>query len=470
MQISVETMTGLERRLTISVPSETFEGQITERLGKAANQIRLPGFRPGKVPMKEVRRRYGQAVRAEVAGELMQSSFVEAVQEEDLSPAGSPNLEVVKMAAGVDFEFTATFEVFPKVEVAELSKVEIKKPEAEITTEDIDDMVDRLRDQRKTWEPVERGAQDDDQVTLDFTGYLDGEPFAGGTGEDMKFIVGAGQMIEDFDAGVRGQTAGSEYEFDAVFPEDYRAEELRGKTTTFKIKVKSVEEAKLPELDEEFFTAFAIAEGGLEAFRDDVRQNMQREMDAAARSQVKSQVMDQLSELHDTQLPNALVHREIHVLKEQMLQQMRSYGSAEDEPSLPDEFFKQQAEKRVTVGLIVNRIVETAELSADADTVRERIEALAEPYAEPQQVINYYYGNAEQLQQIEVAVLEDKVVDHVVEHAVVEVVPSNYSDIIAGTAIPGPDSAEVDGEVQASDITTDADKESPDTVSEKAES
>lgn len=346
MQISVETMTGLERRLTISVPSETFEGQITERLGKAANQVRLPGFRPGKVPMKEVRRRYGQAVRAEVAGELMQSSFVEAVQEEDLSPAGSPNLEVVKMAPGVDFEFTATFEVFPKVEVAELSKVEIKKPEAEITTEDIDDMVDRLRDQRKTWEPVERGAQDDDQVTLDFTGLLDGEPFAGGTGEDMKFIVGAGQMIEDFDAGVRGQTAGSESEFDAVFPEDYRAEELRGKTTTFKIKVKSVEEAKLPELDEEFFTAFAIAEGGLEAFRDDVRQNMQREMDAAARNQVKSQVMDQLSELHDTQLPNALVHREIHVLKDQMLQQMRSYGSAEDEPSLPDEFFKQQAEKR----------------------------------------------------------------------------------------------------------------------------
>ncbi|MCZ6641742.1 MAG: trigger factor [Gammaproteobacteria bacterium] len=455
MQISVETMTGLERRLTISVPSETFEGQITARLGKAANEVRLPGFRPGKVPMKEVRRRYGQAVRAEVAGELMQSSFVEAVQEEALTPAGSPNLEVVKMAPGGDFEFTATFEVFPNVEVTDLSKVEIKKPEAEITAADIDDMTERLRDQRKIWEPVERGAEDDDQVTLDFTGYLDGETFEGGSGEDLKFIVGGGQMIKDFDAGVRGQSAGSETEFDAVFPEDYRAENLQGKTATFKINIKAVEQAKLPELDEEFFTAFGIEEGGLEAFRDDILENMQREMDAAARNQIKTQVMDRLGDLHETQLPQALVHREIHILKDQMLQQMRSYGSGEDEPNLPDDFFKPQAEKRVMVGLIVNRIVETATLTADPDTVRERIEVLAQPYAEPQQVINYYYSNAEQLQQIEMAVLEDKVVDHVVAQAVVEIVQTNYADIIAGTAIQ-----------------TDAakDAESPDAVSPDSES
>ena len=282
MQISVETMTGLERRLTISVPSETFEGQITERLGKAADQVRIPGFRPGKVPMKEVRRRYGQAVRAEVAGELMQASFVKAVQEEDLSPAGSPSLELVKMDAGVDFEFTATFEVYPKVEVVDLAKVEVKTPEAEITPEDIDDMVDRLRDQRKTWEQVEREAMEGDQVTLDFTGYLDDQPFEGGSGEDMKFVVGGGQMIEDFDRGVSGQSAGNESEFEAVFPEDYRVEELQGKTTRFKINLKSVEEANLPTLDEEFFTAFGIEGGGLEAFRDDVKQNMQREMNAAA--------------------------------------------------------------------------------------------------------------------------------------------------------------------------------------------
>ncbi len=428
-------MTGLERRLTISVPSETFEGQITARLGKAANEVRLPGFRPGKVPMKEVRRRYGHAVRAEVAGELMQSSFVEAVQEEDLTPVGSPNLEVVKMAPGGDFEFTATFEVFPNIAVTDLSKVEVRKPEAEITAEDIDDMTERLRDQRKTWEGVERGAENDDQVTLDFTGYLDGETFDGGSGEDLKFIIGSGQMIEDFDAGVRGQSAGSESEFDAIFPEDYRAENLRGKTATFKITIKLVERARLPELDEEFFAAFGIEEGGLEAFRDDILDNMQREMDAAARNQLKSQVMDRLGELNDAQLPNALVHREIHILKDQMLQQMRSYGSEEDDPDLPDDFFRPQAEKRVMVGLIVNRIVETAELIADPDAVRERIETLAQPYAEPQQVVNYYYSNADQLRQIEMTVLEDKVIDHVVAQAVVEIVPSNYADIIAGTAI-----------------------------------
>ncbi|MCZ6618081.1 MAG: trigger factor, partial [Gammaproteobacteria bacterium] len=439
-----------------------------ERLGKAADQVRIPGFRPGKVPMKEVRRRYGQAVRAEVAGELMQASFVRAVQEEDLSPAGSPSLELVKMDPGVDFEFTATFEVYPKVELVDLAKVEVKMPEAEITPEDIDDMVDRLRDQRKTWAQVEREASDGDQVTLDFTGHLDDQPFEGGSGEDVKFVVGGGQMIEDFDRGVCGQSAGSESEFEAVFPEDYRVEELQGKTTRFKINVKSVEEASLPTLDEEFFTAFGIEEGGLEAFRDDVKQNMQREMNAAARNQVKAQVMDRLNELHDTQLPHALVHREIHVLKDQMSQRMRSYGSADNELNLPDEIFKDQAEKRVMVGLIVNQIIELAELSADPDAVRERIEELAQPYAEPQQVINYYYGNSEQLQQIEMGVLEDKVVDYVVEHAAVEVVFSNYADIIAGTAVPKPESPETDDEARSpdTDIATgvalpEADSENP---------
>ena len=218
MQISIETTSGLERRLTISVPSETFEEQITDRLGQAAGQVRLPGFRPGKVPMREVRRRFGPAVRAEVAGELMQSSFVEAVQQEDLSPAGSPSLEVVKMDPGIDFEFTATFEVFPVVDVTDLSKVSVKRPEAEITDADLDEMIDRLREQRKDWRKVERGAQEGDKVTLDFVGKIDDEAFDGGSGEDMSFEVGAGQMIEDFDQGVRGLAEGDSGEFAATFP------------------------------------------------------------------------------------------------------------------------------------------------------------------------------------------------------------------------------------------------------------
>ena len=434
-------MSGLERRLTISVPSQTFEGQITERLGNAAGQVKLPGFRPGKVPMKEVRRRYGPSVRAEVAGELMQSTFVDAVREEELAPAGSPNLEVVKMDPGIDFEFTATFEVFPAIEVTDLGRVNVQQPQAELSEVDVDEMVERLRDQRKEWQSVDRGAAEGDRVTLDFTGMIGDEEFDGGSGEDVEFIIGAGQMIEDFDRGVTGLTGGSDGEFQATFPDDYRAEELRDKEATFKVSITEVAQSTLPELDEEFFKAFGIEEGGADAFRDDVKANMQREMDAAIGNQVKSQVMDQLNELHTVQLPQAMISREIEVLKGQMLQQFQAYGAqAGGQPDLPDELFQEQAERRVTVGLIVNEIVSDANIEPDPDKVRERVETLSEQYAEPQQVINYYYSNAEQLQQIEMAVLEDQVVEHILGQSTVEIVVSSYTDIISGQAIPDPES------------------------------
>jgi trigger factor len=387
--------------------------------------------------MKEVRRRYGPAVRAEVAGELMQSTFVEAVRAEELSPAGSPNLEVVKMDPGIDFEFTATFEVFPAIELVDLDKVRVQQPQAELSELDVDEMVERLREQRKEWRSVDRGAADGDRVTLDFTGTIGEEAFDGGSGEDVTFIIGAGQMIEDFDNGVTGLTGGSDGEFQATFPDDYRAEELRGKEATFKVSVSEVAESKLPDLDEEFFIAFGIEEGGAEAFRNDVKANMQREMDAAIGNQVKSQVMDQLNELHTVSLPKAMVSREIEVLKGQMLQQFQMYGAqGGGQPDLPDDLFQEQAERRVTVGLVVNEIVSVAGIEPDSEKVRERVETLAEQYAEPQQVINHYYSNAEQLQQIEMAVLEDQVVDYILEQSTAEILPSNYTDIISGKAIP----------------------------------
>jgi len=450
MQISIETTSGLERRLTISVPSETFEAQISDRLGEAAGKVRLPGFRPGKVPMKEVRRRYGSAVRAEVASELMQSSFFEAVQQEDLSPAGQPSLEVVKMDPGIDFEFTATFEVFPAVELTDLSRASIKQPEAEITDQDLETMIEQLREQRKTWEAVDRPAHDGDQVTLDFEGRLDGEVFEGGASEDTSFVLGAGQMIDDFDKNVSGMTAGEEGQFEATFPDDYRAEQLKGKTVTFSVKVKKVEESRLPELDDEFFKGFGVEEGGLEAFRVDVRANMQREMDAAQRNQVKSQVMDQLSALHEVALPSAMVARETDVLRQQMLQQFQMYGAQGAQPELPGELFQEQAERRVKVGLVVNEIVSSQGLQVDPEKVRERIQTLAEGYAEPQQVVNWYYSNQEQLQQIEMAVLEEQVVDYVLEKATVESVASTYQDVISGKAIESEEQiSDVSGEAEA---------------------
>ncbi len=438
MNVSIETLTGLERRLTIAIDSDAFEEQITARLQSARGQVKIPGFRAGKVPMKEVRRRYGDAVRAEVAGEMMQSSFMTAVQQEDMNPASSPKLDVVKMDPGIDFEFTATFDVFPTVELANFDRVSVKRPSAEIEDADLESMIARLREQHATQEPAVRPAQDGDQVTVDFTGELDGERVEEACGEGMTFTIGQGQMIEDFDKGVVGLGAGEEATFDAVFPDDYRAEELQGKTVQFSVKVAEVNERQLPELNEEFFQKFGIEEGGEEAFHAEVRNNMQRELDSAVKNQIKQQVMDGLAEIHEFPIPHDIVHREIHVLKEQMMSQFQMPPGQAQSLDLPDALFHDQAEKRVKVGLIVNEVISSGELVADATKVDAKLQELAEPYGEPEQVIEWYRSNPEQMGNIEMAVLEDQVVDHIMASAVIEEVVSNYADVISGAAIAPP--------------------------------
>lgn len=442
MKVSIETMGALKRRLTITLPSEGFEEQITERLNDAASRVRLPGFRPGKVPMKEVRRRFGDSVRAEVAGELMQSSFSEAVEQENFSPAGSPSLEVVKMDPGIDFEYTATFEVFPTISLNPLSDVKVQRPSADIGDADLETMIENLREQRRHFSVVERAAAEGDQVKVDFEGRDDGEVFDGGSAEDATFVIGAGQMIEDFDKGARGLSAGESNTFAATFPEDYQAEALKGKTVEFTITMKEVAEPRVPDLDAEFFKSFGVDDGDEDAFRAEVRSNMDRELKGAITSQVKGQVLKQLTDKHDVQLPDALVNQEVQALKEQMLQQMQMYGSQGKMPELDDVLFRDEAERRVKTGLIVNELIRSNELEASPDDVKARIEEMAAPYDDPQQVINYYYGNPQQLQQIEFAVLEDRVIEFVLESADIEEVVSNYADVVAGKALPEADDAE----------------------------
>ncbi len=450
MKISIETTGNLERRLTIVVPSEQFEADITSRLNKAATQVRLPGFRPGKVPMKEVRRRFGPSVRGEVAGETMQNTFIEAVQQESLSPAGNPSLEVVKMDPGIDFEFTATFEVFPNVVLADFASLAVKRPEAEIGREDLDSMIERLREQRKTFETVERAVAAGDKVTVDFRGTRDGEPFEGGTGEDMSFEVGAGQMIEDFDKAVVGAEPGAELSFDATFPEDYQSPDLAGQTVQFAVTVKKIEAAQLPELDEEFFKRFDVESGELADFEAQVRENMQRQLDEAVQTQVKQQVMDQLADTHEVQLPSALVKSEIEQLKGQMMQQFQMpQGANAADLNLPDELFTEQAERRVKLGLVMNEIVQSREIKADEDKVRERLQTMASQYAEPDQVIQYYYSNPEQLNQIEMAVVEDQVVDWLLEQGSVAPLAASYQDVIEGKALPQPEAADEPAEAES---------------------
>ena len=455
MNVSIETLTGLERRLTIAIDSDTFEQQITSRLRTAAGQIKLPGFRAGKVPMKEVRRRFGDSVRAEVAGEVMQSSFMTAVQQEDMNPASSPKLDVVKMDPGADFEFTATFDVFPNIELVNFDKVTVKRPFAQIEEADLESMIERLRDQHATQEAAGRQAEDGDQVKVDFTGELDGERVEEASGEGMTFTLGQGQMIEDFDQGVAGLGAGEERTFDAVFPDDYRAEELQGKTVQFTVKVLEVNERKLPELDDEFYAKFGIEEGGGAAFREEVRNNMQRELEVAQKSQIKQQVMDSLAELHEFSVPTAIVQREIRVLKDQMMSQFQMPPGQAQSLDLPDALFQDQAEKRVKVGLIVNEVISAARLMADTEKVDAKLEELAAPYGEPDQVIEWYRSNPEQMSNIEMSVLEDQVVDHILTSAHVEEVEASYADVISGAAI-APPTGDVEGIESEFDVAADA--------------
>jgi trigger factor len=379
-----------------------------------------------------------------------------------MNPASSPKLDVVKMDPGVDFEFTATFDVFPAIELVNFEKVNVKRPSAQIEDADLENMIERLRDQHATQEAAERPAEDGDQVKVDFTGELDGERVEEACGEGMAFTLGQGQMIEDFDQGVVGLGAGEEKTFDAVFPEDYRAEELQGKTVQFTVKVIEVNERKLPELNDDFYAKFGIEEGGEAAFREDVRNNMQRELEGAQKNQVKQQVMDSLAELHEFAVPADIVYREIHVLKDQMMSQFQMPPGQAQSLDLPDALFQDQAEKRVKVGLIVNEVISSASLKADTEKVDAKLEELAAPYGEPDQVIEWYRGNPEQMSNIEMSVLEDQVVDHILSAANIEEVLASYADVISGAAIAplqeDADGMESDGD-SASDAETDAGKD-----------
>ena len=435
MQVSVETMGGLERRLKISVEAESFESEITTKLKETSRRIKLPGFRPGKVPLKEVRRRFGPAVRAEVAQEIMQSSYMDAVNQEELSPAGAPELDIVNIDIGADLEFTATFEIFPSIEIADLSGVKIKQPVAEVQTEDLETMISRLQEQRKEWIDLDQGSKSEQghRITVDFVGKMDGEEFEGGTGQEIQIEIGSGQMIEDLEKGLIGLSAEESVTIPVTFPDDYQADNLKGKAAEFEVSVKKLEEPKIPPLDESFFKLFGVDDDDVEAFRAKIRENMENEVDQSSKGQVKKQVMDQLFELHDFSTPKALIERECDVLRDQMMQQLQMPVKPDSDP-LPSELFKDEAEKRVRVGLIINEIVSSENLSADSDKVRERIETIAQPYDQPEQIINFYYGNEQQLQQVEMAVLEDTVIDHVLAQVNVEKLSSNYDDVVSGAA------------------------------------
>jgi trigger factor len=431
MQVSLETTSGLERRLTVGVPAEQIESEVESRLKQAARNVSLKGFRKGKVPMSVVKQRFGAGIRQEVVGDVINRSFYAAVQKENVKPAGQPSIQPKQLAVGKDLEYIATFEVYPSVALSDLSAFEINNFKAEVTEADVDNMIEVLRKHQATWSVVERAAAEGDQVNINFVGTKDGVEFAGGKAENHDLVIGSKSMIPGFEEGIVGLKAGEQKVISVTFPEDYQAEELKGAAVEFAITVNSVSEAQLPELKKEFFLKFGVEKGGEKQFRKEVKANMDRELANALKAKVKVQVMDALIASHTTDVPKALIANEIEVLRNQMMQRFGGQQQNFDVKSLlPDTMFQEEATRRVTLGLIVGEIVKTAKLKPDAKRVKTMIEEIASTYQEPKEVVEYYSSNQELTAGVESAVLEDQVVDHILSQAKVSEVETNYDEII----------------------------------------
>jgi len=431
MQVSIETTSGLERRLTVGIPAAEFDGEVNKRLQEAAKTIRLNGFRKGKVPLKVVKQRFGASVRQEVMGEMINRTFYDAVAQQEVRPAGQPAIEPKEAKEGQDFEYVATFEVYPEVALKETAGFEIEKLVAEVGEEDVGKMIDILRKQQGEWENVERAAAEGDKVNIDYTGTKGGETFEGGSAEQQDLILGSGRMIDGFESGLEGSGAGDEKTLSLTFPADYHAEDLAGAAVEFKVKINSVSAQKLPDLNQEFFNKFGIETESEEEFRAEVKKNMERELKNAAKTKLKTQVMDKLIEANEVELPQALVESEIDVLRNQMAQQFGAQAQKLDlKGILPNEMFEEQAKRRVALGLIVGEIIKQNEIKVDGDKVKAMVEEIAATYQEPEEVVTYYYSNQQLLSGVESAVLEDQVVDHILAAANVTEMQSTYEDVI----------------------------------------
>lgn len=434
MQVSIETTSGLERRLTVGVPAERVDVEVVTRLKKAAQNVRIPGFRPGKVPMKVMQQRFGPGVRQEVLGEVMSQSFQEAVMQEKLRPAGQPSIEPKNLEAGKDLEYIATFEVFPEVDIVDMAGFEVEKSVADVAEDDIDNIIEVFRKQQGNWEPVERAAADGDKVKIDYTGTRDGEAFEGGSAEDSELELGSGRMIPGFEDGVVGMKAGDEKVLSLSFPDEYHNEELKGAAVEFKVTLNSVIELTPAPLDQELFSKYGIEDGDEAQFRKEVGDNMTRELKNAVEAAVKQQVMDAVLEAHQSvEIPASLVEQEIGVMRKQMFQQFGGMGNQDLdlESLLPADMFTENAERRVKLGLVMAEFISKNELKADADMVRAAIEEMASTYQDAQEVIDYYYSNQQQLASIESKVLEDQVVEKLLEGANITENQCSYQDAIS---------------------------------------
>lgn len=434
MQVSIETTSGLERRMTVEVPASVVDSAVNQRLKEAATSVKLDGFRKGKVPMSVVKGRFGKGIRQEVVGEVMSKSYYDAIGEQKIQPAGQPRIEPKTIEEGKNLEFIALFEVYPEVTLTDFSKLKVEKLTSEVGPTDIDKMIENLREQRQVFAPVKRMARNKDRLTIDFIGTIDGEAFEGGSAKGQKLVLGSNSMIEGFETGLIKAKASDTVVLDLTFPEDYQNKDLAGKAVKFDVTVNAVDGPELPELNDEFFAAFGVVEGGVEAFKTEVESNMQRELANATKAKLKNQVMEKVLEAHTVDLPSALVKGEVDALRQQAFQQFGAAAKDLDPSMLPDDLFKEQAERRVSLGLVLGEVIKSKKLKVDQAKVKSTIEDIASTYETPEQVVQWYYGNKEQLAAVESSVLEDQAFDAIVADAKVTEKKVSYEEIIKADA------------------------------------
>jgi trigger factor len=427
MQVSVESIGKLERRMQVQVPAERVSKEIATRLKHLSRTARLNGFRPGKAPLTVIRQQFGQQVHREVIGELLQSSFTEAVTQEQLAPAGSPHIEPKTIGEGQDLTYVATFEVLPEVALQPIDSLEVERISADVAESDIDAMIERLRKQQMKFTPVTRAAAGGDKAVVDFEGSIDGAPFAGGKGDDVAITLGEGRMLAQLEQGLIGASPGEVKEIGVDFPADYRATELAGRHAVFKVSVKSVEEASLPELDEEFCKAFGVTEGGIPKLREDVAANMRRELDQALRNRNKTAVMEKLYQANPIEVPNALLEAQV---RDMQVEVMRRTGAKDVSQAPPREPLIEPARRRVALGLLINDIIRREKITLDPARSNARLDELVGAYGDAAALKRAYLQNADAMRQVENLALEDQVVDWILAHAKVRERPSTFKELM----------------------------------------
>jgi len=427
MQVSVENTGTLGRKLTISVPAERFEKEFVSRLTKLSRQVKMSGFRPGKVPLKVVEKQYGQQITDEVTGDLIQATYIEALGQEGLRPAGGPKIEPKPVNRGEDLQYTAEFEIYPEMDSLEIKSKKIERPVCEIQDEDIDRTVESLRKQRTEWQAVDRKADDGDQVVIDFTGKLDGEPFPGGSSTDYSLELGSGSFIAGFEEGLKGLAAGDETTLKLKFPESYHSEQLAGKDVEFDVTVKEVREAKLPEVTEEFVKSLGISSGAVDEFRNEVRVNLERERDDRQRSLVRSQVLDALYEVNGkVEIPQALLLEEVKRIRGER----NAYGQGAADTGEPTEEETRLAHRRVTLALAFAEVIRSNGLKIEPDFLKKRVEALADGYENPEEFVRMIYADNNRRSQIESMLLEELAIDKLLESADVQEKSTSFKDLV----------------------------------------